>query len=308
MTLMKNIIRSSIASIAYLRYIFPEENFTETQLAGLKIKSLIPKQNPEIAAMTSWMEEGVFDAIERHYLRALVFSVFAEFNNPASLLESYTFKFTYPSDGQLAMDLIATAKGGETKEMKYMTREQIQQAWCTMIRGLITLSHSLPPLPTERHIAMRLFYYDDVTPDDYEPPGFHPATDAPDFEFLADAETVEIGGAVKTKHHSISLRLDTAMPNLAAPPDLGEPLTDEAKSVVKACTGREFLTRATVAEAIGEPATSKRVQEVIDELASRGIVSERRGSKGRAILRTPATEGYFRDLTADEGSISDDDT
>jgi hypothetical protein len=115
MTLVKNILRSSIATIAYIRYLFPEENFSETQLAGLKIKSLLPRDNPEIAAMTEWMEQGVFDAIERHYLRALVFSVFGEFNNPATLLESYTFKFSYPSDGELAMDLIASARGGEKK-------------------------------------------------------------------------------------------------------------------------------------------------------------------------------------------------
>jgi hypothetical protein len=308
MTLMKNILRSSLASIAYLRYLFPEDNFSETQLAGLKIKSLVPKQNPEIAAMTAWLENGVFDAIEHHYLRALVFSVFSEFNNPATLLESYTFKFSYPADGQLGMDLIATGQGGQSKEMTYMSREQIQQAWCTMIRGLITLSHTLPPLPTERHIAMRLFYYDDITPDDYEPPGFQQATDAPDFEFLADAETIEIGGAVKTKHHTIALRLDTAMPNLAGPPDLGEPLSEDAKKVLKACARHEFLTRAVAAEAIGQTPTSKKVNEVMDELAGKGILSDAKGSRGRAIIRTPETESYFRNLKTGDSSISDGDS
>jgi hypothetical protein len=308
MTLMKNILRSSLASIAYLRYLFPEENFSETQLAGLKIKSLVPKQNPEIAAMTSWLENGVFDAIERHYLRALVFSVFAEFNNPATLLESYTFKFAYPSDGQMKMNLVASTKEGETKEMTYMSREQIQQAWCTMIRGLITLSHTLPPLPSERHIAMRLFYYDDITPEDYEPPGFQQSTDAADFEFLADAETIEIGGAVKTKHHTISLRLDTAMPNLAAPPDAGDSLSEQAKQVLKSCARHEFLTRLMVAEAIGQTLTSKRVDEVIGELIEKGVLSEAKGPRGRAIIRTPETESYFQDLQTREDPGSDEDS
>lgn len=213
MTLVKNILRSSISSIAYLRYLFPEDNFTDTLLAGLKIKSLVPNSNQEVAAMGNWMEKGVFDAIEKHYLKALVFSIFAEFNNPQSLLESYTFKFTYPSDGNISMGMFADVKGKATKELSYMTREQIQQAWCTMIRTLITLSHTLPPLPQERHIAMRLYYYDDITPPDYNPPGFTQADDAPSFEFIADPECVEIGGSVKTKYHTVSLKLDTAMPN-----------------------------------------------------------------------------------------------
>ncbi|OHT11335.1 HORMA domain containing protein [Tritrichomonas foetus] len=213
MTLVRNILRSSISSIAYLRYLFPEENFADTQLAGLKIKSLIPSSNPEIAAMTEWMENGVFDAIEKHYLKALVFSIFSEFNNPSSLLESYTFKFSYPEDGNISMGMIATAKGQSSKELSYMTREQIQQAWCTLIRTLITLSHTLPPLPQERHVAMRLYYYEDVTPTDYNPPGFTAADDAPNFEFVAEPECVEIGGSVRTKYHAVSLRLDTAMPS-----------------------------------------------------------------------------------------------
>ena len=35
--------------------------------------------------------------------------VFSRYNDPSSLLESYTFKFSYPSDGNLSMDLIANA-------------------------------------------------------------------------------------------------------------------------------------------------------------------------------------------------------
>jgi hypothetical protein len=62
----------------------------------------------------------------------------------------------------------------------------------------------------ERYMAMWLFCHDDVTLDDHELHGFHAATDASDFEFVADAETVESRGAVKTKYHSILLRLDTA--------------------------------------------------------------------------------------------------
>ena len=213
MTLVKNILRSSISSIAYLRYLFPEENFSDTRLAGLKLKALIPDANPEAFAINEWIEKGVFDAIEKHYLKSLVFSIFAEFNNPASLLESYTFTFTYPKDGNISMGLIANAKGQQPKEFTYMTLEQIQHAWCQIVRTLITLSHTLPPLPSERHIGMRIYYYDDVTPEDYNPPGFVNADSVPAFQFVTDSECINIGGALKTKFHSLNLKLDTAVPN-----------------------------------------------------------------------------------------------
>ena len=293
MTLMKNILRSSLASIAYLRYLFPEDNFTETQLAGLKIKSLVPNNNPEIAALTDWLEHGVFDAIEKHYLRALVFCIFSEFNNPKSLLESYTFKFSYPSDGNVGMNFVAKANG-TTKEMSYMTREEIQQAWCTMIRGLITLSHTLPQIPAERYIAMRLFYYDDVTPENYEPPGFQQCTDGPDFEFVADAESVEIGGAVKTRHHAVSLRLDTAMPSVG----VMESLDPDVEKVMKVCAKSVYLTKNDVAEAIGQTPSSKRVNDIISELCAMKIVSETAGKRGRTVIHNEENDARFKDLLA----------
>jgi hypothetical protein len=58
----------------------------------LEIESLVPKQNSEITALTTWLENGVFDEIDRHYIRALVFFVFSEFKDPSTLLESHTFK------------------------------------------------------------------------------------------------------------------------------------------------------------------------------------------------------------------------
>ncbi|CAL5087288.1 unnamed protein product [Urochloa decumbens] len=39
-----------------------------------------------------------------------------------------------------------------------------------MIRRLISLMKTLDPMPEERTILMKLLYYDDITPEDYEPP------------------------------------------------------------------------------------------------------------------------------------------
>lgn len=275
MTLIRNILRSGISSIAYLRYLFPEENFQDTSLAGLKIKSLIPSNNKEIEALNKWIEEGVFDALEKHYLRALVFSVFKEFNDPSSLLESYTFKFTYPSDGNVSLDFLAHNENGE-KRLTFMSKEQIQQAWCTMIRTLITLSHALPPLPQQRHIAMRLYYYDDITPPDYNPPGFASADKAPDFEFIDDSERIEIGGSVQTKYHTVQMRLDTAMPAYRDkhPEEamLNEMSQDSIKAMILAFD-RGTINSKSVASCLGINANDQRVEDTINELIEKQIIA-----------------------------------
>ena len=281
-TLVRNILRSSLSSIAYLRYLFPEDNFQDTELAGLKIKSLVEGQNKEIAAMNKWLEQGVFDALEKHYLKALVFSIFAKFNDPSSLLESYTFKFSYPNDGNVSLNFTA-AKGNDGKPaqtLSFMTKEQIQQAWCTMIRTLITLSHTLPPLPNERHIAMRLYYYEDVTPENYNPPGFTMADDAPDFEFIDESERIEIGGSVQTKYHTVSMRLDTAMPNY----QMNNPATnavskmdmDMIQAIVVAFEENNISVQK-IADSIGVPRNNERAVNTFKKLMEMGLISKNKG-------------------------------
>lgn len=305
---MRNILRSSLSSIAYLRYLFPEESFTDSQLAGLKIKSLVPKDNPEIQALTDWLEKGVFDALEKHYLRALVFSIFKEYNNPNSLLESYTFKFSYPSDGEISLNVITSAKGHESTEMNYMNREQIQQAWCTMIRTLITLSHTLPPLPSQRHMAMRLYYYEEITPPDYEPPGFSRATDAPNFEFIADPECIEIGGNVNTKFHTVSLRLDTAMPNYTS--NVEDVVDEKLDLAIMAIYEADFVTKKYIAAKTGLNLTSDagRIQAIFDELTRLGYISDKNsGSKGRKVLKSSALTAQYDEIASKYNELNEKD-
>ena len=296
-TLMKNILRSSLSSIAYLRYLFPEDNFQDTELAGLKIKSLVEGSNKEIAAMNNWLEHGVFDALEKHYLKALVFSIFAKFNDPSSLLESYTFKFSYPTDGNVSLNFTAVKKDGQpAPTLNFMSKEQIQQAWCTMIRTLITLSHTLPPLPNERHIAMRLYYYEDITPPDYNPPGFSMADDAPDFEFVDESERIEIGGSVQTKYHTVSMRLDTAMPNYQINNPISKLVSelnqDEIQAIVLAFEEKE-LSVQQIADAIGVPANDDRAIKSYNLLMKMNLVKKK---KGKIIAdRTPENLDIYQE-------------
>lgn len=76
----------------------------------MKVKKLIPLDD-ESRRLIDWMEKGVYDALQRKYLKTMVFAICEE--DATSLLEEYTFSFTYgPEDGARNMELQA---GGKTR-------------------------------------------------------------------------------------------------------------------------------------------------------------------------------------------------
>lgn len=53
-----------------------------------------------------------------------------------------------------------------------VTLEDTKRASVLLIRKLFLLLQNLGALPSNVYLTMKLFYYDDVTPADYQPPGF----------------------------------------------------------------------------------------------------------------------------------------
>jgi hypothetical protein len=97
---MKNLIRTALSSIAYLRDLFPEDCFSEKRLTGVKVKTLLP-ESLEARLLIQWMEVGVFDALKKGYLDTMIFGIQASPKNEGDspiLLESYSFKVKYPED------------------------------------------------------------------------------------------------------------------------------------------------------------------------------------------------------------------
>ena len=118
--LVKNMIRTSvdlffndklqISEICYLRNLFDEECCCTKNYAGIMINALHPAEikegdKPQVKSqeawqLTRWLEEGVFDALEKQYLRGFVFAIYDHPENKASsrLLETYSctsFYFLY---------------------------------------------------------------------------------------------------------------------------------------------------------------------------------------------------------------------
>lgn len=67
LALVRNLLRTAVSTISYMRSLFPDDCYTNVKIAGNTVKSLIRK-TPESTALINWLERGVFDAIKRKYV------------------------------------------------------------------------------------------------------------------------------------------------------------------------------------------------------------------------------------------------
>lgn len=77
----------------------------------------------------------------------------------------------------------------------------------TRLSSIITRMESLRSRP---HMIMKLLYYDERTPADYEPPNFKP-TDKPDFDFSAPIVTQGSFGKAETRFHAMKFGITSAL-------------------------------------------------------------------------------------------------
>ncbi|XP_031272723.1 meiosis-specific protein ASY1-like [Pistacia vera] len=181
--LTRNLLRIAIFNISYIRGLFPEKYFNDKSVPALemKIKKLMP-MDTESRRLIDWMEKGVYDALQKKYLRTLLFCVCESVEGP--MIEEYAFSFSYSgSDSQeVSMNINRTGnkkKGGTFKcnSTTEITPNQMRSSACKMVRTLVQLMRTLDKMPEERTILMKLLYYEDATPVDYEPPFFRSCTE-----------------------------------------------------------------------------------------------------------------------------------
>ncbi|CAL5073327.1 unnamed protein product [Urochloa decumbens] len=178
----RNLLRIAIYNISYIRGLFHEKYFSDKSVPALemKIKKLMP-MDAESRRLIDWMEKGVYDALQKKYLKTLLFCICEKEEGP--MIEEYAFSFSYPNTGteEVVMNMSRTgSKKSSTTFTSYaleVTPDEMRSSACKMIRTLVSLMRTLDPMPEERTILMKLLYYDDVTPEDYEPPFFKGCAD-----------------------------------------------------------------------------------------------------------------------------------
>ncbi|KAL9239126.1 hypothetical protein vseg_013476 [Gypsophila vaccaria] len=213
--LTRNLLRIAIYNISYIRGLFPEKYFNDKSVPALemKIKKLLPL-DAESRRLIDWMEKGVYDALQKKYLKTLLFSICQAINGPT--IEEYTFAFSYPNpDSQeVSMNISRTGskkQGGTFNSANEVTPNQMKSSACKMIRTLVQLMRTLDKMPEERTILMKLLYYEDVTPADYEPPFFRECTEEETRnQWTRNPLRMEVGN-VNSKHFVLALKVKSVL-------------------------------------------------------------------------------------------------
>ncbi|XP_054786053.1 meiosis-specific protein ASY1 [Prosopis cineraria] len=215
--LTRNLLRIAIFNISYIRGLFPEKYFNDKSVPALemKIKKLMPL-DAESRRLIDWMEKGVYDALQKKYLKTLFFCVCETVDGP--MIEEYAFSFSYSgSDKQeVSMNVNRTGnkkQGGtfNSNSTTEITPQQMRSSACKMIRTLVQLMRTLDKMPDERTILMKLIYYDDVTPADYEPPFFRCCTEEEArCPWTKNPLKMEVG-SVNSKHFVLALKVKSVL-------------------------------------------------------------------------------------------------
>ncbi|KAJ3069969.1 HORMA domain-containing protein 1, partial [Quaeritorhiza haematococci] len=181
----------------------------DVSVNGMALKSLRRDYSEQADSLINWLEQGTFDALEKKYLKTLIFGIFLDPDDPELLVESYTFHFAYPAEGLYHISIDACGK----EAFKFRTKRQIMKATSEMLRRLLMLTQTLKPLPDNANITMKLFYYDDVTPPDYEPPLFMAGDNSKLFYFDQEPQRIKIG-ELQTPYHAVNLNVQTAVESI----------------------------------------------------------------------------------------------
>lgn len=196
---MKNLIRTMISGIAYLRSLFPEDFFRDEVIGGLHVKLLLAK-DAAARRLTSWVEDGVFDAFDRGYLSEAVLGVYLDEGAPRRLAESYSFRVRYSTLS------VARAAGGEAAgqaSVLHPGKEDIHRAITEALRKQVVQSGVMRALPAEKFLTLKLIYTED-TPQDYRPKAADFRPTAERLTFDGAPETCLLG-RVATQFHTLGI-------------------------------------------------------------------------------------------------------
>ncbi|KAM9626208.1 HORMA domain-containing protein 1 isoform 2-T2 [Morphnus guianensis] len=165
--LVKRLLAVAVSCITYLRGIFPESAYGTRYMDDVCVKILREDKNcPGSTQLVKWML-GCYDALQKKYLRMIVLAVYTHPEDPQTITECYHFKFKYTHKGPL-LDFSSKNKRNDST----ITCADTKKASVLLIRKIYILMQNLSPLPNDVFLTMKLFYYDEVTPSDYQPPGF----------------------------------------------------------------------------------------------------------------------------------------
>ncbi|KAK0196564.1 HORMA domain-containing protein [Armillaria mellea] len=196
---------------------------------SFKIMTMTRGYTDEADRLLNYLEYGVFDALQKQYLRTFIFAVYLDNKDPNNIIEAYTFNFQYHKLPGTDTTVPVMTLGDDTKRTplrgfnagkkdpvaeavskgKLPTLRDVKRSVKTLLKTLITSMTQMDVLPKRRFASFKMFYTDD-TPSEYEPPHFIAADAEKDKWFFMTHDMDEIPdkwsvGKVNTGHHAVNV-------------------------------------------------------------------------------------------------------
>ncbi|KAI0664727.1 HORMA domain-containing protein [Cubamyces menziesii] len=271
---IQTLLRAGLGCITYLRNLLPSDNFSESYLtsstsnslssqpsrtgssfasteggrnvSGFKIMTVTRGFTEEADKLLDYLENGIFDALQKQYLRSFVFAIYLDDQDPNNIIEAYTFNFSYckvpGSEGSVPvmslgedmmnLSLSATDKSRDpvadaTRRGKIPTLGEVKRSLKALVKNLIQATTQMDALPKRRFATFKLFYYEN-TPDDYEPPHFRAGDAKRDKWFMSTHDKEEVPercsvGSVQTGYHGVDVKVTSVSGYLPSGEDNSAP-------------------------------------------------------------------------------------
>uniref|UniRef100_A0A8C5TPY9 HORMA domain-containing protein n=1 Tax=Malurus cyaneus samueli TaxID=2593467 RepID=A0A8C5TPY9_9PASS len=190
---VKRLLALAVSCITYLRGIFPESAYGTRFLDDVSVKILREDKNsPGSTQLVKWML-GCYDALQKKYVRGK--------GNRNGEMEKIWGKKNFCFF--LGIFLIFSKEKPDSS----ISCADTKRASILLIRKIFILMQNLSPLPKDVCLTMKLLYYDEVTPADYQPPGFREAR-CEGLLFQEEPTHLNVG-EVPTPFHLLRLRIST---------------------------------------------------------------------------------------------------
>ncbi|KII89093.1 hypothetical protein PLICRDRAFT_698216 [Plicaturopsis crispa FD-325 SS-3] len=266
LVVVKTLLQAGLGCITYLRGLLPADNFTSCNLVsskesllsfqsgggessrdrddrnGLNVMTITRGFTEEADKLLNFLEFGIFDALEKKYLRSFVFAIFLDNEDPNNIIEAYTFNFKYHSIPGSDKTIPIMSLGEELEKMSMNgpskkadpagetlkrggvpTFQEVKKSLRVLVKRLIVATTPMEHLPAHRFASFKL-HYNDHTPEDYEPPHFRSGDSEKDkwtFATHSGAEAPEKTdfGKLQTPFHGVNIRVASVAPYLPPPKD-----------------------------------------------------------------------------------------
>uniref|UniRef100_A0A8C4REV0 HORMA domain containing 1 n=1 Tax=Erpetoichthys calabaricus TaxID=27687 RepID=A0A8C4REV0_ERPCA len=225
--LVKRLLAVAISSITYLRGLFPERAYGTKYVEGNTISIVLSYHG--LCLIFHFKKFFLYYKLRISFLKEILYFCFQV------ITECYQFRFKYTEEGPV----VNFGRSFENTEAR-VTSADTKKACILLIRKLYVLMQNLGPLPSEISLTMKLFYYDEVTPQDYQPPGFK---EGENDDMVFEGIPVQLMvGDVSTPFHTVKLKITTESNRLenVMHSDLN---TNESKHMMEPDKEEEFSTQ-----------------------------------------------------------------